>query len=170
MKLSIIIPVFNEERTIIEILEKVNEFKKDNSLYEIIIINDGSKDKTLDLLKDNNHLYNNLITYEKNKGKGYAVKEGLKFSKGEYVIFQDADLEYDPIEIQGFIDLIEKFKPDGAIGSRFVYNKYTRSHYFLNKIGNKLLTLIFNIFYNTTFTDIYSCYFCFKKSLLDDKN
>ena len=169
MKLSIIIPVYNEERTIIEILERVNNFKKDNSQYEVIIINDGSKDKTLDLLKKNSHLYNNLVSYEKNKGKGYAVKEGLKFSKGEYVIFQDADLEYDPLEIQGFMDLIEKFNPDGTIGSRFVYNKYTRSHYFLNKIGNKLLTLIFNIFYNTTFTDVYSCYFCFKKKLLDDK-
>ena len=166
MKLSIIIPVFNEERTIIEILEKVNNFKKDNSSYEIIIINDGSTDRTLDLLKNNSHLYNNLVSYEKNSGKGYAVKEGLKCSNGEYVIFQDADLEYDPSEIQGFVDLIQKFNPDGMIGSRFVYNKYTRSHYFLNKIGNKLLTLIFNIFYNTTFTDVYSCYFCFKKKII----
>lgn len=169
MKLSIIIPAYNEERTILDILNKVNNFTKGNPLYEVIIINDGSIDKTLDLLKNNSHLYNKLVSYEKNSGKGYAVKEGLKHSKGEYVIFQDADLEYDPLEIQGFIDLIDRFKPDSIIGSRFVYKTYTRSHYFFNKIGNKMLTLIFNIFYNATFTDIYSCYFCFKKNLLDAK-
>jgi len=170
MKLSIIIPVFNEELTIKKVLERVGEFKKNNPLYEVIIINDGSTDDTHNVLIENKSYYDSLISYEKNSGKGHAVKEGLKIAHGEYIIFQDADLEYDPFEIKSFIELIDKFSPDGIIGSRFIFSKYTRSHNFLNKVANRFLTLIFNIFYNTTFTDVYSCYFCFKKSLLDEKN
>ena len=79
-------------------------------------------------------------------------------------------MEYDPLDINKFIKIINRFKPDLIIGSRFNYSEYTRSHNFLNKLGNELITFIFNLLYNTTFTDIYSCYACFKKDLLDEGN
>ena len=105
-----------------------------------------------------------------NKGKGNAVKSALEKANGKYVVFQDADLEYDPQDFKKFINLINKFSPDLIIGSRFNYADYTRSHHFFNKIGNMCITFIFNLFYQTTFTDVYSCYACFKRELLDHHN
>jgi|TARA_B110000027_G_C16080179_1_gene283293 glycosyltransferase involved in cell wall biosynthesis len=168
--ISILIPSFNEEKTILNVLNRISKIMPTGANYEVVVINDGSKDNTLDLLKQNKNLYNQLITYNKNFGKGNAIKKGLEVSKGKYIIFQDADLEYDPIEINKFVNLINRFEPDLIIGSRFNYSEYTRSHYILNKFGNIFITLIFNLFYNTTFTDIYSCYVCFKKDLLNEKN
>lgn len=168
--ISILIPSFNEEKTILNILNRVSKTIDSSINYEVVIINDGSTDNTLKLLEQNKNLYNQLITYERNYGKGNAIKKGLEVSKGKYIFFQDADLEYDPIDINKFIKLIKRFEPDLIIGSRLNYSEYTRSHNILNKFGNKLITLIFNLFYNTTFTDIYSCYACFKKDLLNEKN
>ena len=170
LKLSVIIPAYNEEKTIIETLKRIQITKKNKIEYEIIVINDGSKDNTSNLLKSNNELYDKLIEYENNSGKGFAVKKGIEASTGEYVIFQDADLEYDPVDFDKFIDLITNFNVDGIIGSRFVYSRFTRSHNIMNKFGNYILTFFFNVLYNTTFTDIYSCYFCFKKKLLNYEN
>jgi glycosyltransferase involved in cell wall biosynthesis len=167
MIFSIIIPVFNEEKTIITILKEINKVNFKNFEKEIIVINDGSTDNTGNLLNDNKDLYNVLHSNETNKGKGSAVKLGLKNSNGKYIVFQDADLEYDPNDLLKFEEVFLKFNADGIIGSRFRYDRYTRSHSILNKIGNLILTLTFNIFYNTTFTDIYSCYFAFKKDLID---
>ena len=169
-KLSVIVPVYNEEKTIITTLRRIEETKDDRIEYEIIVINDGSKDNTLELLKSNNNLYQHLIDGKQNFGKGYAVKRGLELSTGDYVIFQDGDLEYDPEDFSKFIDIIQKFQADIVIGSRFNYNKYTRSFNILNKLGNHVLVFFFNILYNTTFTDIYCCYLCFKKQLLDCQN
>jgi glycosyltransferase involved in cell wall biosynthesis len=168
--ISILIPSFNEEKTILNVLNRISETMVSSVNYEVIIINDGSTDNTLNLLEQNKDLYNQLITYEKNYGKGNAIQKGLEASKGKYIFFQDADLEYDPIEINKFINLINRFEPDLIIGSRLNYPEYTRSHNILNKFGNMVITLIFNLFYNTTFTDIYSCYACFKKDLLNEKN
>ena len=167
IKLSVIVPLYNEERTIIKTLSRISETKKQDFIYEVIVINDGSTDNSLSLLEQNKDLYNHLITYEKNNGKGHAVLKGLEAAKGKYIIFQDADLEYDPADFIKFFKLIKKFQPDLIIGSRFRYPEYTRSHNILNKFGNHLITFLFNILYNTTFTDIYSCYACFKKDLLD---
>ena len=167
MKLSILVPVFNEEKTIVSVLKRINETKVENIDYEIIVINDGSTDNTKKLLENNNNLYSSLISNSRNSGKGYSVKEGLKISQGDYVIFQDADLEYDPIEFKKFINVCSKFNADVVLGSRFNYGDYTRSHNILNKIGNHILTFVFNILYNTTFTDIYSCYLCYKRELID---
>ena len=168
--ISILIPSFNEEKTILNILNRISKTIDTSINYEVVIINDGSTDNTLKLLEQNKNLYNQLITYERNYGKGNAIKKGLEASKGKYIFFQDADLEYDPIDINKFIKLINRFEPDLIIGSRLNYSEYTRSHNILNKLGNKLITFIFNLFYNTTFTDIYSCYACFKKDLLNEKN
>ena len=168
--ISILIPPFNEEETILKVLNRISETIESSVNYEVIVINDGSTDNTFNLLEQNKNLYDQLISYEKNYGKGNAVKKGLEVSKGKYVFFQDADLEYDPIDINKFIKLINRFEPDLIIGSRLNYSEYTRSHNILNKFGNMFITLIFNLFYNTTFTDIYSCYACYKKDLLNEKN
>ena len=168
--ISILIPSFNEEKTILNVLNRISKTIDPSINYEVVVINDGSTDNTLELLEQNKNLYNQLITYERNYGKGNAVKKGLEVSKGKYIFFQDADLEYDPIDINKFIKLIKRFEPDLIIGSRLNYSEYTRSHNILNKFGNKFITFIFNLFYNTTFTDIYSCYACFKKDLLNEKN
>ena len=165
-KLSIIIPTFNEDKTILKVLNRIDETKSNKIDYEIIVINDASTDGTIDILKANPHLYNRLISNEKNQGKGGAVKPGIENATGDYIIFQDADLEYDPKDIEKFINVFLEFDADAILGSRFSYDRYTKSHNFYNKIANKIITLIFNILYNTTFMDIYSCYLCFKKDLI----
>jgi len=167
MILSIIIPAFNEEGTIIKILDKIKKNSSTQFKHEVIVIDDGSRDQTRKLLENNKNLYDKLLINESNKGKGYSIKKGILNSSGTHIIFQDADLEYDPNDFKKFEKIFLEFNADGIIGSRFIYSDYTRSHNILNKFGNKILTLIFNILYNTTFTDIYSCYFAFKRNLID---
>ena len=170
MIFSIIVPVFNEEKTILEVLKKVNNIKLSKLQKEIIVVDDGSNDNTSNILLKNKNLYNHLYSNKSNKGKGSAVRLGLEKCSGDYVVFQDADLEYDPNDLTKFEKVFLEFDADGIIGSRFNYDKYTRSHSVMNKIGNYFLTFIFNILYNTTFTDIYSCYFAFKRNLINHKN
>ena len=167
MLVSIIIPAFNEENTIVELLKKVNLQKTKKFNLEIIVIDDCSFDNTKEILKENPSLYTKLIELEKNLGKGGAVREGLKNATGSYILFQDADLEYDPNEYKKIFDMIFKFNADIVIGSRFLSPEFTRVHYFFHKLGNKFITNLFNLIYNTTFTDIYSCYLCFKRNLVD---
>ena len=165
--LTIIVPVYNEERTIKNVLLSLAKLKDAFQSIEIIVVNDGSKDDSLKILIENNNLYDVLINNSQNKGKGNAVKNALEKAKGNYITFQDADLEYDPNDLTKFINLINKFSPDLIIGSRFNYADYTRSHHFFNKVGNRCITFIFNLLYQTTFTDVYSCYVCFKRQLLN---
>jgi len=163
---SIIVPLFNEEKTILSVLNKLSEVKKKFNDIQIIVINDGSTDNSVKILEDNKNLYDDIINNSTNRGKGNAVKKGIELAKGDYITFQDADLEYDPNDFFKFFKLIENFSPDLIIGSRLNYSDYTRSHNIFNKFGNRMITLLFNILYNTTFTDVYSCYACFKKKLL----
>ena len=166
-RLSVLIPVYNEENTILNILKRIKECEIDGFDFEIIVINDGSTDNTLKIIKENTNLFNHLVTFDQNKGKGFAVRKGLKIATGDYIIFQDADLEYDPKDFIKFTNLINQFPVDIIIGSRFNYSEYTRSHNIANKIGNNILTFIFNLLYNTTFTDIYSCYLAFRRDILN---
>ena len=168
--LSIIVPIYNEEKTIKEVLTSLIKLKETVQSIEIIVVNDGSTDRSQEILNDNKNLYDNMIVNSTNGGKGNAVKKALEISEGEYITFQDADLEYDPMDFLKFINLINKFAPDLIIGSRFIYSDYTRSHYIFNKFGNQFITLLFNLIYNTTFTDVYSCYACFKKNLLNSQS
>ena len=168
--ISVIVPLFNEEKTILDVLMKVSEIKKKFNNLEVVVINDGSTDNSMKILQEHNYLYDEIIVNSVNKGKGNAVKKGIEKANGEYIIFQDADLEYDPSDFNKFFNLIEKFDADLIIGSRFVYSDYTRSHNILNKFGNMFITMLFNLTYNTTFTDIYSCYACFKKNLINSQS
>ena len=167
MVISIIIPAFNEEKTIIEILKRVNRQTNKGIELEIIVIDDSSTDSTKELLISNSDLYTKFISLEKNLGKGGAVKEGLKIASGTYILFQDADLEYNPQEYPKIFKMIEDFDADVVIGSRFLSPEFTRVHYFFHKTGNRIITGLFNLIYNTTFTDIYSCYLCFRRELID---
>ena len=165
IKVSIIIPVYNEEKTIIDILKKVNHQKINSISMEIIVINDGSKDCSLELLKNNPKLYTKLINLEKNKGKGAAVREGLKSAVGDYILFQDADMEYDPSEYEKLLEPVIKFDADIVMGSRLMTSSLTRhGGYARNRIGNNFITSLFNLLNNTTFTDIYSGYLIFRRS------
>lgn len=166
-KISIIIPAFNEEKTIKQILLAVKASKVKLYDFEIIVVEDGSTDKTLDILLSNPSLYSKLIQQKRNQGKGAAIREGILQASGDYILFQDADLEYDPKDFQKLLLMVTRFDADLIIGSRFIAPEFTRVYYFWHKIGNKVITLLFNIINNTTFTDIYSCYLLFKKDLLD---
>lgn len=168
--LSVIIPVYNEENTILKILNKIKFSKLEDINLEIIVINDGSSDNTQNILETNKFLYDVLINEKNNKGKGMAVKKGLEVAKGDYIIFQDADLEYDPKDYINFINVFSELHAEVIIGSRFNYNNFSRSHNYLNKLGNHFLTFFFNLLYNTTFTDIYCCYLAFKRELLIIEN
>ena len=172
LKISILIPVYNEETTIICLLKTVQKeiSKIKTATFEIIVIDDCSTDNTSKLLKENGELYNHMISLEKNQGKGGAILKGLEKAKGEYILFQDADLEYSPKDYKALIFPIVDFDADIVMGSRFLAPQYTRVHYFWHKLGNWGLTLIFNIFNNTTFTDIYCCYLIYKKSLVPLEN
>ncbi len=165
INLSIIVPIFNEENTVLEILSKINKLSKFCKL-EVIVIDDCSTDNSRNILKENNSLYSKSIFFDKNKGKGKAVIEGIKEASGEYLVVQDADLEYDPTDLKDFISNIEKNNSDLVMGSRFIGRKRSVLH-FWHMVGNKFITLVFNVLNNTTFTDIYCCYCMFRKELVD---
>ena len=164
ISISIIMPVFNEEKTIIKILEKLNEIRNKIDL-EIIVVNDGSTDDSAKIIDQNPNYFDKVKHLKKNQGKGKAVIEGLKISSMDYVFFQDADLEYNPKDLNKFIEMTETYKADLIMGSRFTSNKRSVLH-FWHMLGNKFITFLFNIFNNTTFTDIYCCYCLFRRDNL----
>ena len=165
--ISILVPAYNESASILDVLRKIKEQSIDGFSHEVIVIDDGSTDGTGDLLERNPELYGTLIRQPKNRGKGAAVKAGLKKARGDYILFQDADLEYDPADYNKLFLPVSRFEADLVIGSRMVAPEYTRVSYFWNKVGNRLITLTFNILNNTTFTDIYSCYLMYRRDLVD---
>jgi glycosyltransferase involved in cell wall biosynthesis len=163
---SIIIAAFNEEAGIVPLLREVRKQRAAGYRFEVIVIDDGSTDRTPALLEQYPDLYDKLITHSKNAGKGAAVISGLKVATGEYILFQDADLEYSPQEYEGLLYPITAFGAEVVMGSRFLAPKYTRVQYFSHKFGNRLITLFFNLLYNTTFTDIYTCYLLYRRDLI----
>ena len=165
--LKIVIPVYNEENTIIKILEKISMSCEQIKDYEVIVIDDGSTDKTNSLLLSHSNLYSSLLTLPQNRGKGYAIIKGLENVKQGFVLIQDADLEYDPSEIPNLWNEIKKNSAEVLLTSRLSGSKTTRVHYFWHKVGNRIITLFFNICNNTTFTDIYSGYLIFNISKID---
>ncbi len=164
---SVIIPAYNEEATIITLLERVALQKIEGVRFETIVIDDGSIDGTFRLLEQHKDLCSRAIRMERNGGKGAAVKRGLKEASGDYILFQDADLEYDPSEYGNLLKPVLAYHADVVMGSRFLASPLTRVQFFWHKAGNQLLTLIFNMLFNTTFTDIYSCYLLYRRNLLN---
>ena len=165
--LSVVVPCYNEEAAIIELLRRVAAVKVADVLFDVIVVDDGSKDRTVELLEQNPGLYTKLIKRPRNGGKGAAVRDGLKVATGEYVLFQDADLEYDPNDYAKLLKPVRELGADIVMGSRLVASPLTRVSYFWHKVGNKLITLIFNVLNNTTFTDVYSCYLLYRRALVD---
>ena len=162
---SIIVPVYNEEKTLLTILEKISQQNIAGIKIETIVINDGSIDNSLNILKENSSLFHKLINLEKNSGKGSAVREGLKSATGDYILFQDADMEYDPSEYEKLLKPVIEFNADIVMGSRFMTSSLTRhGGYAKNRIGNYVITSLFNLLNNTKFTDIYSGYLIFRRS------
>ena len=166
IRVSVLIPAYNEEQTILPILELVRAQRIDGVTFEVIVVNDASTDATLARLQTRPDLYDRVITHEKNSGKGAAVRTALRTATGDYVLFQDADLEYDPAEYAKLLLPVQRFDADLVVGSRFLAPLYTRVHYLWHKVGNKTITTVFNVLFNTTFTDLYTCYILFRRSLL----
>ena len=166
IRVSVIVPAYNEEATILSILEKVREQRVDGVAFEVIVVNDASSDGTRARLGSRPDLYDRLVTHPQNGGKGAAVKSGLRAATGDYVLFQDADLEYDRTEYAKLLLPVLRFDADMVLGSRFLAPLYTRVHYLWHKIGNKTITAMFNILFNTTFTDLYTCYVLFRRGLI----
>ena len=164
---SIVIPAYNEERTILALLERVHAQRVDGVSFEVIVVDDGSRDRTVALVEGRPDLGVKLIRRAKNGGKGAAVRDALLAATGEFVLFQDADLEYDPAEYARILGPVLLHGADVVLGSRLVASPVTRVHYFWNRVGNRGLTLAFNLFHNTTFTDIYTCYVLFRRSLIN---
>ena len=167
IKISIIIPAYNEQATIIELLEKVVEQKIESVEFQVIVIDDGSRDKTVALLETRPELYSKLVKQPQNGGKGAAVKAGLAHADGDYILFQDADLEYDPADYSKLLEPVLRFDADVVMGSRMVGSPITRVSYFWHKLGNRVITFVFNVINNTTFSDVYSCYLLYRRSLVD---
>ena len=165
MKLSIVMPCYNEITTIDSIVQAVKNMPYHNK--EIIIIDDCSTDGTREKLKNKiEPVVNKVIYHNHNQGKGAALRSGIKAATGDIIIIQDADLEYDPNEIPMVIQPILDGKADVVFGSRFMGGQPHRVVYFWHMVGNKILTTISNMFTNINLTDIETCYKAFKRDIL----
>lgn len=164
MKVSVVMPVFNEVNTIDEIVKKVKEVPQEK---EIIIVDDGSTDGTKDKLKRLESDEIKIFYHQKNLGKGAALRTGFKHCLGQIVITQDADLEYEPGEYHTLFEPILKGVADVVYGSRLSGGKPQRVYLFWHKLGNRLLTLITNILYNNTLSDMETGYKVFRKEVLN---
>lgn len=165
MKLSIIIPVFNEKNTIEQIISNVQKASYKNK--EIVIVDDYSSDGTKEILsKFEKKKQIKLLFHSKNKGKGAAIRTGIKEATGDIIIIQDADLEYDPSEYNVLLQPILDGKADVVYGSRFTGGQPHRVVYYWHRLGNAFLTTLSNMFTNLNLTDMETCYKAFRANIL----
>ena len=169
MKLSIVIPAYNEEFSIAEVLRRVKAVQLNGIQKEILVVDDASADRTASIAGTVTGV--RVIRHEKNKGKGGAVKTGIASATGDIVLIQDADLEYDPQDYHAVIQPIVSGTADAVMGSRFLINRLVfwgknRSPYFVHYLGNKTIVAITNLLYHQSFTDYEGCYKAFSRSLL----
>jgi glycosyltransferase involved in cell wall biosynthesis len=153
--LSVVVPVFNEASTISTVLDRI---RAQPLPIELIVVDDGSADGTRDVLERERHRIDRLILQPRNAGKGAAVKAGFAEATGDFVIIQDADLEYDPEDYAELLKPIEKGGADLILGSRLTGARPQRAYYYWHYVGNRLITFVARVLYNTTLSDIYTCY------------
>lgn len=163
--LTVVIPVYNEESTLREIVEVV---RKEPTRKEIILVDDGSTDGSPAILEELEALPGiRVIRHEKNSGKGAALKTGFREAQGNVVIIQDADMEYDPADYEELLRPIVEGKADVVYGSRFLVRHYARVHLYSHYLGNRMLTLFSNIMTGLNLTDMETCYKMFRKEIVD---
>ena len=167
MKLSIIIPCYNEKKTIEKVVKNILSFCDFNK--EIIIVDDGSTDGSVEIIKkvENETKELKAIFLNNNFGKGHALKIGLKSCSGNVVVIQDADLEYSPKDYNKLILPFSEADADVVYGSRFLGSRYSRLHYFSHYIANKILTFVCNVFTNLNMTDMQTGYKLFKRDVIN---
>lgn len=168
-KVSIVIPCYNESATIKAVLQKVSESIPEYQ-KQIIVVDDGSTDGTIELLKESESQIDNLVFHDKNKGKGSALATGFAVAEGEVLIIQDADLEYSPDDYPKLIQPIAEGKADVVYGSRFVTTQAHRVLYFWHYVGNQFITLVSNMFTNLNLSDIETCYKVFSNKIYPKLN
>lgn len=171
MKLSIIIPVYNEAATIYQILDKIRAVVLPNQMTkEIILVDDGSSDHSIQVIADYIQMHSNenmrLIRQGINQGKGKALRVGIQEATGDYIVIQDADLEYDPHEYEILLKPVLEGYADVVYGSRFMGGNAHRVLFFWHTIGNKILTFLCNMFSNLNLTDMETCYKLFDAKIL----
>lgn len=163
--LSVVMPAYNEVDTILRMIDKVLKLE---IVKELIIVDDGSRDGTKELLKNTKFDERvKILFHEKNMGKGASLRTGFGCASGDIVTIQDADLEYDPNEFKEMIKPIREGLADVVYGSRLSGGKPQRVHLFWHKMGNDLLTFLTNLLYNSTLSDMETCYKMFKRDVID---
>ncbi len=164
-KLSVLVPVFNERNTLVEILRRMRAVELPDSVErEIIVIDDGSSDGTRDVLRQLGDSTVRIVLHDHNQGKGAALRTGLAHATGDYVLVQDADLEYDPEDWPRLVNPVMRGRARVVYGSRFTGER--RNMLFLHWIGNRFLSLTTNVLYNTTLSDMETCYKLIDRQLL----
>jgi glycosyltransferase involved in cell wall biosynthesis len=165
--LSVIVPCYNEKATIEKIIKEVLSVNLGSTEKEILIIDDGSTDGTIDIIKklSKRHAQIKCLLQSHNQGKGAALKRGLLESRGDVVVVQDADLEYDPLEYNRLLYPIERGHADVVYGSRFIGGEPHRIIYYRNQVANKFLTMLSNLFTGLNLTDMETCYKMLKGDL-----
>lgn len=161
MKLSVVMPIFNEERTLEEIVRRVLATKYE---IDLVLVDDGSTDRSREIMKELEAEHDGIrcFYHERNQGKGAALSTGFKEVVGDVVVIQDADLEYDPQDYAILLYPIEEGHADVVYGSRFLGGRYVRVHLFWHYVGNRMLTLLSNMLTNLNLSDMETCYKAFR--------
>ena len=165
-KLSVVVPVFNERNTVVEVLRRMRSVElPDGVEREIIVVDDGSTDGTRDVLKQLGDSTVRIVMHDRNRGKGAAVRTGFTHASGEYILIQDADLEYDPEDWPKLLNPVLRGKARVVYGSRFTGER--RNMMLLHWIGNRFLSMTTNVLFNTTLSDMETCYKLLERELVD---
>jgi glycosyltransferase involved in cell wall biosynthesis len=165
-RVSVVMPIYNEEETLDEIIRRVKSVAPN---VELVAVDDGSRDRSREILEalGSEGLVDQVVIHERNQGKGAALSTGFRAARGDVIIVQDADLEYDPAEYPWILEPILLDRADVVYGSRFMGGRPHRVLYFWHYVGNRILTLVSNMVTNLNLTDMETCYKCFRREVLE---